>query len=148
MLADDLGGKQLSSNENEDQGPFPFWGHWGRPPKHSPALQLGHQPGRTDMHGLGAPGPGWADLPSVSPGGKEACALRFPGAMSRARPAGGEGVLGPWRLTESAPDGAHSSWSELQQPDIHACGCCQLFSFSWCCGQIRDPSLSRAFALS
>lgn len=45
-------------------------------------------------------------------------------------PARGQwGVIGPRRPTESAPDGAHSSWSELQQPGIHTCGRCQLFAF-------------------
>lgn len=79
------------------------------------------------MHSLGAAGPGWADLPGVSPGGKEACAIAFPRSHVLSEASGG--VLGPWLPTESAPDGAHSSWSELQQPGIHACGRCQLFAF-------------------
>lgn len=53
--------------------------------------------------------------------------IAFPGSHVLREASGG--VLGPRRPTESAPDGAHSSWSELQQPGIHTYGRCQLFAF-------------------
>lgn len=86
----------------------------------APVRQNRHAQSGSCRAGLGRP-------PGVSPGGKEACAIAFPGSHVLSEASGG--VSGPWLPTESAPDGAHSSWSELQQPGIQACGRCQLFAF-------------------
>lgn len=145
LLMTFVGGKQLSSNENEDQGPFPFRGHWGWPPKHSPALQLGtSQAEQTctvwELQGRA----GQTCRVSALEG-------RRPVRCVSREPCPERGQWGGLRFLASHRK--CPQWRPLQLFWTPAAWYTCVWTlpavcFSWCCGQIRDPSLSRAYALS